>query len=44
MLKWPQKFLNYVLQLYLTGDQKNKNVYFSKLDINAKLKEQTEKK
>ena len=39
-LKWPQKFLSYVLQLYLTGDQKK--LHFWNLDINAKLKEKNE--
>ena len=43
-LKWPQKFLNYVLQWYLTGDQKKICIYFWNLDINAKLKEKNEKK
>ena len=42
-LKWPQKFLNYVLQWYLAGDQK-KCIYFWNLDINSKLKEKNEKK
>ena len=41
-LKWPQKFFNYVLQWYLTGDKKN-CIYFWKLDINTKIKEQNEK-
>ena len=43
-LKWPQKFLKYVLQWYVTGDQKEFCIYFQKLEINAKLKEQNEKK
>ena len=43
-LKWPQKFLNYVLQWYLTGDQKKICIYFWNLHINAKLKEKNEKK
>ena len=42
--KWPQKFFNYDLQWYLTGDQKNNCIYFWKLGINAKLKEHNEKK
>ena len=43
-LKWSQKFLNYVLQWYLTRDQKETCIYFLKIDINGKLKEQNEKK
>ena len=43
-LKLPQKFLNYVLQWYLTGDQKKICIYFWNLHINAKLKEKNEKK
>ena len=43
-LKWTQKFLNYVLQWCLTGDQKNICIYFWNLHINAKLKEKNEKK
>ena len=27
-LKWPQNFFNYVLQWYLTGDQKRFCIYF----------------
>ena len=43
-LKWPQKFLNHVLQWYRSGDQKKICIYFWNLDINAKLKEKNEKK
>ena len=42
-LKWPQKFLNYVTHWYLTNDQKRCFIYFWKLNVNAKLKEQNEK-
>ena len=35
-LKWPQKFLNYVLQWYLTGDQKKIWIYFWKLENQIK--------
>ena len=43
-LKWPQKFLIYILQWCLTGDQKKICIYFWNLDINDKLKEKNEKK
>ena len=42
-LKWPQKFLNFVTHWYLTGDQKIFFIYFWKLNVNAKLKEQYKK-
>ena len=42
-LKWPQKFLNYVTHWYLANDQKRCSIYFWKLNVNAKLKEQNEK-
>ena len=43
-LKLPQQFLNYVLQRYLTSDQKKICIYFKKLNINPKLREENEKK
>ena len=43
-LKSLQKFLNYVPQWYLTGDQKKIGIYFWKLDINVKLNEPKDKK
>ena len=43
-LTWPQKFLNYVLQWYLTSDQTKICICFWNLHINAKLKEKNEKK
>ena len=43
-LKWLQKFLNYVPQWYLTGDQKKIGIYFWKLDINVKSNEPKDKK
>ena len=50
-IKWPQKFYNYVLQLYLTSDQKKKKkkkiqkcIYFRNFHFNAKLKEKKEEK
>ena len=43
-LKWPEKFLNYFFQWYLTPDQKSVCIYFWNLDINAKLKKKNEKK
>ena len=43
-LKWPQNFLDHVLQWNLTGDKKMVCIYFWNLDINAKLKEKNEKK
>ena len=43
-LKWPQKFLNYVLQWCLMGDQKETCIYFWNLHICAKVKEKNEKK
>ena len=39
-----QRVLNYVLQSYLTGDQKNFGIHFWKLDVIAKLKDQNERK
>ena len=41
-LKWPQKFHNYVLQWYQTGDQEN-CIFFWNLYINAKLRRTKEK-
>ena len=42
-LKWPQKSLNYVTHWCLTDDKKKKIIYFWKVNVNAKLKEQNEK-
>lgn len=40
----PQKILNYILRWYLSGDQKNFDIHFWKLDVFDKLKEQSERK
>ena len=42
-LKLAQKLLDYFLQWYWTGDWRKFSIYFWKLDVNVKLKEQIEK-